>query len=30
MTKRFVDISFALYFDHLKSYLCKGSELREI
>ena len=30
MTKRFVDISFVLKFDHLKSYLCKASELREI
>ena len=26
--KRLVDISFVLKFDHLKSYLCKSSELR--
>ena len=30
MTKRLVDISFVLNFCHLKSYLCKASELREI
>ena len=28
--KRLVDISFLLRFDHLKSYLCEASELREI
>ena len=27
--KRLVDISFVLKFDHLKSYLCKASELRK-
>ena len=30
MTKRLVDISIVLKFDHLKSYLCEASELREI
>ena len=28
MTKKLVDISCVLMFDHLKSYMCKASELR--
>ena len=30
MTKRLVDISCVLMFDHLKSYMCKASELRRL
>ena len=26
MTKKLADVSFVIKFDHLKSYLCKGSK----